>query len=110
MSYHFGFLGWCRSNGHDKIWGWVENEDSGPNAVVVNFWGGRGNSLTFKRYTGASARNKLETLTRRKEHRAIDPYVVTTVTDLEKVTPGFLEDFERQLFTAKMFHKFHLEG
>jgi len=43
---NFVFLGWNKSEGHDKIYGLVETSQG-----VFTFWGRRKGSLSFKQYS-----------------------------------------------------------
>lgn len=117
MGYRFGFIGWCRNQKHDKIWGWIAPDDVlsqpieniGDHEVFVNFWGRRGGKLTFKRYLGAYGYGALTALTNIKQTRATDAYLEVTAEGLQRVTPDFIDQFERQLFKAKLFNQFHME-
>jgi hypothetical protein len=117
-SYEIKFFAWCKEGTSDKIWGFVEFKNAPEPArgmpswswlpgSMYNFWGRRGKAIAFKRHFGAYGRDDLEKLARKKLHPSGDkaPYRKIEIKDIEKVCPGFAEEFENQLLAAKWSNK-----
>lgn len=116
-SYEIKFFAWCKEGTSDKIWGYVEfkNAPEPPAGQrrwtwqrpepgsVYNFWGRRGKHISFKRHFGLYDLENLESLARKKLHPSGDklPYKKIAIADIEKICPGFAEEFENQLLAAK---------
>ena len=104
--YSIRFFGWCNEDGHDKVWGWVE---IGHDHALYNFWGRRGKRFTFKEHKGEifgsyDVRKLIDSKMRPRtngSYREIDPQ------DIEKIVPGFDNEFQNQFTLAKLFDKFH---
>jgi len=121
-SYEIKFFAWCNEGNHDKIWGFVEFKNA-PElnemqkrhpcwyppepGSMYNFWGRRGKTYSFKRHFGLSGKQDLVTLARKKTHPSGDkePYRRIDVSEIEKVCPGFIKEFEDQLLMAKFSNK-----
>lgn len=119
-NYAIKFFGWCKQDGHDKVWGWVE---VGADKHLYNFWGRRGKRYTFKdfgvepedfHYSWEPGKTRfddhgIQQLIRKKteagrtggEYIPVDPRLVETVA------PGFDEEFQNQFALCKLFDKFH---
>lgn len=88
----YRFIGWCNSDGHDKVWGVISLEEGKPPAAggkVLIFWGRRGSKLQTKvDYDG----NKLGRLIDTKRARG---YNEIDRRKLDTVYPGFQDDLEK---------------
>jgi len=119
-SYEFKFFAHCGEDGHDKIWGFVEFKNAPEDTrdawmkknprwyppepgSLYNFWGPRGKWIKFKRHYGAAGAHDLEKLASKKLYPSGDktPYKKISIQDIEKICPGFAEEFENQLLLAK---------
>jgi hypothetical protein len=100
---------WNNSDGHDKVWGYfILSSDP---STYYNFWGRRGKKLTWKEYKddggimGARAALKLDNLritkSRGKGYREV------AVDQIEAITPGFTDEFEKNFTLARLFDNFH---
>jgi hypothetical protein len=115
-TYNIDFFGWCHTEGHDKVWGWISISEGSKR---VNFWGTRGKRYTFKRYQppasqtgwGLWAPDELETLCRSKMRpgRRTGTYEEIAPADVARIVPNFADEFERQLTLALLFDNFHGE-
>lgn len=97
----FGFIGWCKKDNHDKIWGYFLrptpesvnkhyiSKQYGWNCCV--FWGRRGKSLQFKADTTGYQLQKLTSAKCNKD------YVSITEHKLYKIWPSFTEEMESKL-------------
>jgi hypothetical protein len=108
---------WNNSEGHDKVWGYFKLS-SDPH-TYYNFWGARGKKLTWKEHKDGSVRRttagvsrshtaraliKLEDLARAKIRKG---YQEVVISQIERVTPGFTDEFERNFTLARLFDNFH---
>ncbi len=106
MSYVINFFGWCSEDNHDKVWGFVTVQGD----EIYNFWGRRGKKIAFQRQEG-SAWASAFTLQRKAEEkcrsgRRNGAYQDIPISKIEEVCPGFHEEFELQLFYAKLANNF----
>lgn len=95
---------WNKSEGHDKIWGWVET----PSGNIFRFWGKRSvkdngwvegekrPSLFFKQEKNINGLYKLY------DHKLKKKYVGVDVNNVDEVVPGFTEYFEQALIGARL--------
>lgn len=99
MSMEFGFIGWCKEDNHDKIWGyflrptpnaqvWI-NKQYGWNCCV--FWARRGKAMQFKADTTGHELNKLVSSKLKKGYREITP------EKLREIWPSFDSESEGKL-------------
>lgn len=100
----FGFIGWCKEDNHDKIWGyflrptpedttspyWMRpTKDRGWNCCI--FWGRRGKAMQFKAdITG----HELDKLVRSKLNKG---YNKISSNQLISVWPTFITEAEGKL-------------
>lgn len=110
-SYKIKFFAWCKEEGHDKVWGFVEfksheTSSSGVGSLYC-FWGKRGKTYQFKRHYGQTGYHDLQGLARKKTHPSGDktPYRVVSADQIEGVCPGFTDELENQLLMAKFSGK-----
>lgn len=102
MSTEFGFIGWCKEDNHDKVWGyfyrptpeaegkrWV-TKHNGWNCVI--FWARRGKAMQFKADTTGA---ELDKLVRNKQN--VKNYRSITPTKLFEIWPTFAEECESKL-------------
>lgn len=117
-SYTIRFFAWCKTDKNDKVWGYVEFKNA-PELTeaqkryprwnppepgsLYNFWGRRGKTYSFKRHYGHWGLDDLKNLAHKKLYPSGDkaPYVEVSVAEIEKICPGFAEEFENQLLMAK---------
>lgn len=95
-SFTFMWVGWCKEDNHDKIWGYIKLNESG---AYYNFWGRRGKTLRFKRHFG---KWDLEDLTHAKRNKG---YVMRTPQNMAAIWPNFEDDFATQFVMAKLAGK-----
>lgn len=111
-SYEIKFFAWCKEGTSDKVWGYVEFKNAPEPAwkgarpdpgSLYNFWGRRGKHLSFKRHYGRWDLHELQRLAQKKLHPSGDklPYRQIPISEIEKIYPGFTEEFENQLLAAK---------
>lgn len=110
--FEFGFIGWCKEDNHDKIWGyfyrptprwtpiyrptpgWTANRydpdyDWGRNCCI--FWGRRGKALQFK---ASEVDHKMEKLVQSKLRKG---YTKISDAQLTVIWPTFEEEAEPKL-------------
>lgn len=117
-SYTIRFFAWCKTDKNDKVWGYVEFHNApelsemqkrNPRwyppepGSLYNFWGRRGKTYSFKRHYGGTGLYDLRHLAEKKLYPSGDkaPYVEVSISEIEKICPGFAEEFENQLLMAK---------
>jgi len=107
-NYKIEFFGWCHTEGHDKVWGYVS---IGYDKHLYNFWGARGKRFSFKRYDNHWGKNTLADLARDKMRpgRKSGTYEKINPKDVMTIIPDFEEEFEKQLAMAKLLDNFHGE-
>lgn len=96
----YRFIGWCREDSADKVWGVIElaQETAHPyNSVskYVTFWGRRGNKLQTK--VSSEYDHDIIKLIRSKERKG---YVRVSRDQLDEVYPEFQTDLEKTAFWA----------
>ncbi len=108
MAYKINFFGHCSEAGHDKVWGFV----TGSDGELHNFWGKRGKRFAFQAHPSSTwgTAEMLQKKAREKTRagRASGTYVDIPIADIEKVWPGFYEEFEVQLVYAKLADNFRV--
>jgi len=88
----FKFIGWCNSEGHDKIWAVLELQ---PHRRYATIWGRRGKTLQSKIIdTNWHEVRKLIGSKQRKD------YIPFNLTQLAQVYPEFEADLEKTAFWA----------
>ena len=92
----FGFIGWCKEDIHDKVWGYFyrptpnkAHRDYGGNCCI--FWGRRGKAMQFKPDVTGYELEKLVNSKRKKG------YVEITDAKLYQIWPSFTEEMELKL-------------
>jgi len=89
------WVGRCKYDQHDKIWGWFfNNPESKDNAVQTTchvFWARTGKSVSFK--THSFNKWEMKRLISNKESKG---YVSISVDELEKLWPSFFDDLENR--------------
>lgn len=100
---HYEWIGWCKEDNHDKVWGVIILERDinqyvyDPNHKVVYFWGRRGKKL----------QTKISTESQRSINRLIDSkgkkgYNSVSLENLHKVYPEFQTDLEQTAFWSTL--------
>ena len=88
----FKFIGWCNSDGHDKVWAVLELQ---PHRRYATIWGRRGKTLQSKIMdTSWHEVQKLIGGKLRKD------YMTSDLTNLARVYPEFEADLEKTAFWA----------
>jgi predicted DNA-binding WGR domain protein len=82
----FSFIGWCKEENHDKVWGAIELGTT----KYVTFWGRRGKKLQAKSITISGY--ELSKMIRQKTSKG---YVGVDKDNLDKVYPEFEKDLEQ---------------
>jgi hypothetical protein len=101
METDFGFVGWCNTDNHDKVWGYFyrptphldENSIWGKKFGwnVVIFWGGRGHAMRFKADVSGHELDKLQRSKLKKGYQRIRPET------LYSIWPTFDEEMKQKL-------------
>lgn len=91
MSYKYEYIGWCRQDNHDKIWGIVRLTPD----KYLTVWGRRGAKLQTKIVHGDtwSARQQWQSKVRKG-------YKEIVASQLDAVYPEFQSDLEKTAFWA----------
>ena len=98
MTVDYGFIGWCREDNHDKVWGYIElNAKSGSHGNYVTFWGRRGKKLQTKIYRDTYYWD----LIKLSEAKTRKGYVAVDEAKLNEVYPEFEKDLEKMGFWAQ---------
>ena len=97
MELSFEFIGWCKEDSHDKVWGVIHlqrPENDWTDVPVVTFWGRRGKKLQTKMSTRWEA-EKVVDKKRRNGYNPVDE------TQLDAVYPEFRKDLEKTAFWSQ---------
>jgi hypothetical protein len=90
----FGFIGWCKEDNHDKIWGYFYRPTPAgqwhKNCCV--FWARRGKAMQFK--ADVATFDLTEKLVNSKHKKG---YERITPTRLFEIWPTFIEEAEAKL-------------
>jgi hypothetical protein len=103
METSFGFIGWCKEDNHDKVWGYFyrptdvgnkmfypwPTKEYGWNCCI--FWGRRGKAMQFKADVTGSDLNKLVSTKLRKGYNQINQ------SKLIEIWPTFDEEMTMKL-------------
>lgn len=100
---NYEWIGWCKEDGHDKVWGVIILERDinkyvyNPDHNIVTFWGRRGEKL----------RTKVSTESQRNINKLIDSkakksYNKVNLEELNKVYPEFEMDLKQTAFWATL--------
>lgn len=100
--YEFDWIGYCGTNGHDKIWG-VMKTSSG---AYYSFWAGRNKSFQFKRL---SDRWEARELCNTKSSKKKDPYKQQSIANICLLFNDFVGKFENDYAIAKLSGKIRTE-
>lgn len=97
MSIKHTFIGWCKEDTHDKVWGVfkLRNGNGWDNDTYVTYWGRRGKKLQTK--ISVSTEWDIEKLIASKTHKG---YVGIDEDKLDDVYPEFQQDLEKTAFWA----------
>lgn len=104
MAYQFKFFAWAKTESSDKVWGYFTID---AEATIYNFWGRRGKRMTFKRYDSYDLYKliKLSHEKTEKGYREVTP----DKASIDAISPGFIDEFEKQFVLAKLFQNYHRE-
>jgi predicted DNA-binding WGR domain protein len=96
----FRFIGWCKDDTHDKVWGVIflgsQEERACTGERVLIFWGRRGSKLQTKLDHNTNKLSRLIDSKRNKGYRKIDR------DKLNQVYPEFQSDLEKTAVWAIM--------
>lgn len=96
---NFEFIGWCKEDNHDKVWGIVVLERNvnqyayDSDHKVVTFWGRRSKKLQTK--VSVESQRDINILIDRKTKKGYDQI---NLENLNKVYPEFRMDLEQTAF------------
>lgn len=91
MDINYKWIGWCKEDNHDKVWGVIDLGGDGRwSRKYVTFWGRRGKKLSTKIST--TAEFEVEKLVRTKENKG---YNQVNRAHLDDVYPEFQSDLEQ---------------
>jgi predicted DNA-binding WGR domain protein len=82
----FAFIGWCKENNHDKVWGAIELDT----VKYVTFWGRRGKKLQTKSIIISPYH-----MTKMINEKTKKGYIRVDKDNLDKVYPEFEKDLEQ---------------
>ena len=99
---NYKFIGWCREDNHDKVWGviYLEKQPIGArvwgnqNVKCVSFWGRRGKKLQTKMVFDDWELEKLIRSKTKKGYQEVD------TNKLNEVYPEFEQDLSKTAFWA----------
>lgn len=96
----YTFIGWCKEDTADKVWGVIELNEVAPHVYnpinnYVVFWGRRGKKLQTK--VSSEYHNDIRKLIRSKSSKG---YVQVSRDQLDEVYPEFQTDLEKTAFWA----------
>lgn len=102
---NYEFIGWCKEDKHDKVWGVILIAEDVPVSEAwhfhtnkyLTFWGRRGAKLQTKLFNGS--RIDVNKLSRKK---MIKGYSEINKTELDKVYPEFQNDLEKTAMWAML--------
>ena len=98
MKYDYKFIGWCKEDNHDKVWGIIKlNEIDRWQGTYVTFWGRRGAKLQTK--ISQDDKWKMQELSRTKQRKG---YREIELSELDKVYPEFESDVEKVAFWSML--------
>lgn len=89
----YEFIGWCREDNHDKVWGVIELADY----TYISFWGRRGAKLQTKLIK--TSNYVITDLIYKKKHRG---YNEVSKNHLDEVYPNFESDLEKTAIWASL--------
>jgi predicted DNA-binding WGR domain protein len=100
---NYEWIGWCKEDTHDKVWGVIVLERDinkyvyNPDHKICVFWGRRGKKL----------QTKVSTESQRDINRLIDSksrkgYEVVNIDKLNEVYPEFQTDLEQTAFWSSL--------
>lgn len=87
MEYYW--IGWCREDNHDKVWGLIDLTNGKYRGDYIAFWGRRGKKLQTKIHRNLSYYDA-QKLCEKKEDGGY-----RTIKTLTDVYPEFEEDLEK---------------
>jgi len=100
---HYEFIGWCKEEGHDKVWGVIVLERDinkyvyDPNHRVAYFWGRRGKKLQTK--VSVDSQRDINKLIDSKTKKG---YKRVNLDELNEVYPEFETDLHQTAFWATL--------
>ena len=101
---NYEWIGWCKEDNHDKVWGIIELQETGDPASFyyktynyVTFWGRRGAKLQTKHWIGGSY--DVSEMVRKKKNKG---YQWIDNSKLDEVYPEFQQDLEKTELWAKL--------
>ena len=94
MSVEYTFIGWCREENHDKVWGVIKLNGDQWDGNYVSFWGRRGKKLQTKMYKDVSNYFMKEMAGKKMDKG----YKSISKDNLNDVYPEFEEDLKKTTF------------
>lgn len=112
MAIKYHFIGWCKSGGHDKVWGIIQlTNNEAPNMSWIDWtendfvtvWGRRGRALQTKIYKNTTLYS-MRQLAEKKQFKSKpeECYVEVDKNKLDEVYPEFEKDLEETAFWSKL--------
>lgn len=114
MAVKYHFIGWCKQDNHDKVWGVIQLTDkTNPNGYYwsekwtendfVTVWGRRGKKLQTKIYKNSNL-YEMQELARKKQYKSKPEECYTEVdkTKLDEVYPEFEQDLKETAFWSSL--------
>lgn len=100
MALNYHFIGWCKENNHDKVWGAIVIRNGlhdWSDKTYLTFWGRRGKKLQTRIITTSSYDiEKLERSKRNKGYNSINK------DSLDTVYPEFENDLSKTAMWASL--------
>lgn len=94
MAIEYTFIGWCKEDSHDKVWGVIKLNGDQWDGNYVTFWGRRGKKLQTKIYKNEHYWN-IDKLADQKVNKG---YKKIEQNELNTVYPEFEEDLKKTTF------------
>lgn len=100
------FIGWCKEDDHDKVWGmieiskperWYNTPDKAIPGKYCSFWGRRGKKLQTKLIETHHPSSDVTALIRKKEDKG---YKAVDMDKLNEVYPAFERDLDKTAVMA----------
>jgi predicted DNA-binding WGR domain protein len=112
MAVKYIFIGWCKQDNHDKVWGIIQLTDkTNPNSNWIDWtendfvtvWGRRGKALQTKIHKDTTSYAMLQ-LAQKKQHKSKpeECYKEVDKTKLDEVYPEFEQDLKETAFWSKL--------
>ena len=109
MAIKYHFIGWCKEDNHDKIWGIIQLTETANGyhnwsaGDFVTVWGRRGKAMQTKIYKDTTSYS-MSKLSDKKLYKSKpeECYTEIDVTKLAEVYPEFEQDLKETAFWSKL--------